>query len=478
MTFYFYDLETSGLDPRAQRIMQFAGMRTDQDFNPIGEPLMCYVALSDDVLPDPYAIMVTGITPQKTLEEGYSEADFLKVLHDHAFQRDTAIVGFNNIRFDDEFIRSTLYRNFYDAYEWHWKDGRSRWDLMDVVRMTRALRPEGIKWPVDKDGNATNRLELLTKENKLEHLDAHDALSDVRATIAVAKLIKQKQPKLFDFLLRLRDKREVAKLLDVKNPQPLVYTSGKLSSEFAKTSAVIPVAPHPTNPSGVLVYDLRHDPGEFADLSIDELRARAFMSYEESQKKELKRLPVKAIFTNKSPALAPLGVLDAATQERIKLRPETVQKHLKKLAEIKGFGKRLHEAWSGGEGLMTPDDVDGQLYAAFLGDNDRSLLSEVRGKNADSLKEYAPIFHDERLTELLVRYKARNFSRSLSASEREYWEGYRKNRIMHGVAGAMNLEKYAQTLAELTQRHQDDEEKRFLLEELRLYAESIVPEDS
>ena len=188
-TLFFYDLETSGLSARDDRIMQFAGIRTDMDLQPIGEPYNFLVTLNDDTLPSPDALMVTGITPQKTLEEGYSEAECARMVSEEIFTPGTIAVGFNNVRFDDEFIRVLLWRNYYGPYEWAYQDGRSRWDLLDVVRLVRALRPEGINWPV-VDGKPTNRLELLSKENNLEHTHAHDALSDVEALIGVAKLIR------------------------------------------------------------------------------------------------------------------------------------------------------------------------------------------------------------------------------------------------------------------------------------------------
>ena len=215
-TFFFYDLETSGLSARDDRVMQFAGRRTDMSLNPIGEPYNLLVALNDDTLPSPDALIVTGITPQKTVDEGYTEAQFCRILAEEIFTEDTIAVGFNNIRFDDEFVRHTLWRNFYDPYEWAWRDGRSRWDILDVVRMTRALRPEGINWPIDDKGAPTNRLELLTKENGIAHESAHDALSDVDALIAVTKLIKAKQPQLYSYLLTLRDKKAVQTLVNLE----------------------------------------------------------------------------------------------------------------------------------------------------------------------------------------------------------------------------------------------------------------------
>ncbi len=257
LTFYFYDLETSGISSRAQRIMQFAGQRTDENFNQIGEPQNWLVKLTDEILPDPDAVLITGITPQKTLEEGFTEAEFLKLFYEEVVQPNTTLLGFNTIRFDDEFMRQTLWRNFYDPYEWQWQDGRSKWDLLDTVRMIRALRPEGIEWPLEPkrsrhisehgelvapksdDENAkemvsTNRLELLAKSNGLIHDNAHDALSDVHATISLAKLLRQKQPKIFDYLLSIREKKQVLELVSSKDPQPFLYTSGRYSNVWEK----------------------------------------------------------------------------------------------------------------------------------------------------------------------------------------------------------------------------------------------------
>jgi exodeoxyribonuclease-1 len=175
--------------------MQFAGQRTDLSLKPIGKPDNFLIKLTEDILPDPEAVLVHGITPQRALAEGITEAEAVKYLTAQVFVPDTIAVGFNNIRFDDEFIRFLFWRNFTDAYEWHYKDARSRWDLLDMVRMTRALRPEGINWPFAPDGAPSNRLELLTSVNKLDHIDAHDALSDVRASISIARLIRNKQTK-------------------------------------------------------------------------------------------------------------------------------------------------------------------------------------------------------------------------------------------------------------------------------------------
>jgi exodeoxyribonuclease-1 len=468
-TFFFYDLETSGLNPKKQRIMQFAGQRTDLNLNPIGEPTNIYVALADDVLPEPDAVLITGITPQKANDEGYSEADFVKILSDEICTPGTIVVGFNNVRFDDEYLRYTLYRNFYDPYEWSWADGRSRWDMLDVVRMTRALRPEGIEWPVDIKGVPTNRLELLTKANGLDHEHAHDAMNDVYALISITRLIKSKQPKLFDYLFQMRNKREVEKLVNLEHPQPFVYASGRYPSEFEKTSVAYPIAPG-SRPGSVLVYDLRHDPTEFAKATPKALASTMFADWETRQQEGFVSLPVKELAYNKCPAVAPLGVLDEAAQKRIKLDMKQVEENLKKLQGLKDFGVKVREAFELREPFKPEKDVDAQLYDGFMNNGDKGKMSAVRAASAAELADFHPDFADERLSKLLVRYKARNYPQSLNEDERAAWEEYRSARLKGDMAAfGASLQRLA--------KNETREDKLFLLSELQLWAESIVPID-
>lgn len=464
-TFFFYDLETSGFDPKAQRIMQFAGQRTDMDMNPIGEPVNVLVALSDEVLPDPAAVVLTGITPQKTLEEGYSEADFLRLLHDEVLTPGTIILGFNSVRFDDEFMRYTLYRNFYDPYEWAYKEDRSRWDMLDVVRMTRALRPEGIEWPFDENGQPQNRLEKLSAVNGLDHEQAHDALSDVVALIAVARLIKTKQPQLFDYLLKMRNKRDVAALVNLDDPKPFVYASGRYPKETLHTTVAVPLAPG-SKPGSVIVYDLRSNPMDWAGKTVDELKAIRFTKWEDRQKDGFKPLPVKELAYNKCPAVAPLGVLDEAAQKRIKLDMATVEKHVSALRRA-GISEAMSAVFAQGSAFPKSKDVDGALYDGFVNDRDKPKMSAVRAADRETLAGFNPGFADERLAALLVRYKARNYPQSLTQDEREGWEAYRAERIKS------DLPRFSTELQRLSKEVSDD--KAFLLSELHLWAESIVP---
>lgn len=481
-TYYFYDLETSGFNARTARIMQFGGQRTDMDLQPIGEPDNLLVRLSDDILPDPDAVLVTGITPQATRSGGLTEAEFVKYLTGQVFTPGTVSIGFNNIRFDNEFIRFTFWRNFHDAYEWQWKDGRATWDLLDVARMTRALRPEGLQWPFDSDGRPSNRLELLASVNKLDHVSAHDALSDVNAVILLAKLLKLKQPKLFDYLLNLRDKRKVAAL--VNKAEPLVYTSGRYPSEYEKTTVAVMVAAHPGK-SAALMFDLRVDPEAYIKMTPAQLAAAWQYRPPRSTKEETVReewyFPMKVLSYNRSPAVAPLTVLDAKSGARLKIDSASIDRHFKKLKAAQDFGDKLVAALE----IMQPKDqkslvadeqkVDEQLYDGFVPPSDKNKMSLVRAASPEQLADLDPGFTDERLAKLLRLYKARNYTASLSVDDQQWWEEFRAQRLLAG-GDASRAALYFKRLEELSHQPGLKPEAKYLLEELKLYGQSVIPD--
>jgi exodeoxyribonuclease-1 len=468
-TFFFYDLETSGLSGRDDRIMQFAGIRTDMELKQIGEPVNVLVKLNDDVLPSPDAIMVTGISPQQTLNEGYSEAEFAKMLSTEIFIEDTITVGFNNVRFDDEFIRHLFWRNFYDPYEWSWQDGRSRWDLLDVVRMTRALRPNGIKWPIDDKGQPTNRLELLSQANGLDHTKAHDALSDVEALIGVTKLIKQKQPQLYEYLLKLRDKNEVKKFVNLDDKQPFVYVSGRLDAQYNKATVAFPLTAGKNG--NVVVYDLRYDPTPFLAMDAKELAKKLYATWDERQAEDFVKLPLKELQYNRVPAVAPLGVLEQGNSwKNIELSPELITKHKTILLSAPGFAENIRTIFENKADYKKSSEPEAQLYDSFVPDVDKLRIEAVRNASERELADFNPSFTDERLPELLLHYKARNFPRSLSEEESILWENWRSQKIHNALPSFMkSLQRLAVTIK--------DDNKQFILQELQLWAESIVPLD-
>lgn len=470
-SFFFYDLETSGINPRDARIMQFAGQRTDMDLNPVGDPINVLIRLSDDVIPEPDAILITGITPQQTHMDGITEAEFLKLFHNEVATPGTIFVGYNTVRFDDEFMRYLHYRNFYDPYEWQYTDGKSRWDLLDVVRMTRALRPDGITWPLTEDGKPTNRLELITKENGIIHEHAHDALSDVEGTISVARLIKEKQPKLFDYLLSMRDKKAAANF--VSQGQPFLYSSGKYSGDFEKTTAAAVLAPHPKR-QAALVFDLRFDPADFENLTPAEL-----VELWRFKPGEGVRLPVKTLQFNRCPAIAPLATLDDASEKRLKLAKEQVitrysQLRQSKLADNVLAALELLDAEQEKQQKAKIAEVDAQLYDNFIDNSDKKTIDVVRGADPAELSDAYVTFKDSRLSRLLPLYKARNFPALLSDDERTKWESFKQERLLGGGQNS-RLARFFTRLGELAAQPGLTSDQQYLLEELQLYGQSIMP---
>lgn len=458
-TFLFYDLETSGLNTRDDRIMQFAAQRTDLSLNKIGDPINILIKMPNDTLPSPSAVRTTGITPQATQADGLTESEFCKYVINEVFTPNTISIGYNNVRYDDEMMRYLFWRNFYDPYEWQWKDGRSRWDMLDVVRMTRALRPEKIKWPVDENNNPTNRLELITKENGIEHEHAHDALSDVFATIAVAKLIQEKQPQLFDFLFKMRSKKAVQKLVNLEDKKPFVYASGRYGKERNFITVAFPLTSGRNG--NIIVYDLSQDIGQF----IEGKDVNQF---------SLPSPTIKKFAPNRCPAVAPISVLDKYDGwEKIGLDKKTVEKNLKNLLAHPEIAEQVRTSAEQEYAPEEPTDeneilyhklsAENKLYDAFLPDQDRIRCEAVRNADANQLADFHPNFIDERLPELLLHYKARNFYSTLTENEQAKWEEYRRARLIH------QSKNFLEDLGKQIDDGMDD----FLVEELKLWYESV-----
>ncbi len=471
-TYYFYDLETSGIKPSNARIMQFAGQRTDQNLQKVGEPDNMLIKLSDDVLPEPEAVLVHGITPQKTLEQGITEQEFTETFYRKIALFGTVFVGYNNIRFDDEFMRRACYRTFYDPYQWHWKDNRGRWDLLDPIRMMRALRPQGMEWP-DIDGKPTVKLGLMTKANGLTHDNAHDALSDVEALIELAQKFREKQPKLYEYLLSMRNKKEVAKLVD--RPQPFIYTSGRYSAEFDKTTVAISLFKHPRRDSA-LVYDLREDPNEWIGMSVPDLVKHWQAKYGSN----LKKLPIKILQFNRSPAVAPIGVLDKESEKRLAIDMQVINKNLLLLAKHPEFTEKLKEVLEKVEQeqqtrVSLDDSVDDQLYDGFWNSNDQKELGIIRDTDPGELTIIAEQIKNERIRKMIPLYKARNYPKQLTEEESKNWEKHRRSLLMDGEDDS-RVAKFYSKMQELSKKGTLSSNEEYILTELRLYVESIMPQ--
>ncbi|MBX3620044.1 MAG: exodeoxyribonuclease I [Rhizobacter sp.] len=473
LSFFWHDYETFGRVPRRDRPSQFAGVRTDADLNEVGEPVMVYCKPAPDFLPDPESCLLTGIVPQTCLAQGLAEHAFADLIEGELARPGTIGVGYNSIRFDDEVTRHLFWRNLIDPYAREWQNECGRWDLLDVVRVTWALRPDGIEWPKHEDGRPSFKLEHLTQANGLVHEAAHDALSDVRATIAVARLIKTRQPRLWDFCLRLRRKDEVVREMGVG--RPFIHISGMYGVERGCMALVWPLAPHPTNKNEVIVWDLSADPTELLSLDVDAIRQRMF-SKADALPEGTARLPIKTIHLNKSPIVVgnykPFGEV-MTTKWGVDLAQSL--RHAE-LAASKGH--LLAGMWPAVFERPAPEgkpDVDEDLYGGFVGNEDRRALQRLRGLSPAHLADKRPAFADKRLDELFFRYRARNFPETLSDAERVQWQEHCAHRLHDGAGGALTLEAFFERIDQL-QETADDERSQDILGSLVDYATEIAPE--
>lgn len=470
-TFLWHDYETFGIQTRRDRPAQFAAIRTDAELNEIGEPIMLYCQPANDFLPDPQSCLITGITPQVCLERGIPEYQFAAEIEKALSQTGTIGVGYNTIRFDDEVTRFMFWRNLIDPYAREWQNSCGRWDILDVVRTAYALRPEGINWPKHPDGRPSFRLEQLTAENGIAHEAAHDALSDVRATIALARLIRDRQPKLFDFCLGLHKKDKVAAEIGLPLRRPFLHITGMIPAERGCIAAVWPLAVHPTNKNEVIVWDLAADPAELAGLDAETIRMRMF-SKADDLPEGVGRLPIKTIHLNKSPiVISNLKTLSPAMSEQWGIDIPTALQH----AEVAATAPDMSAIWQ--EVFYRPQeaaaDVDEDLYGGFVGNNDRRTLQELRALSPEALAQARPAFADPRLEEIVWRYRARNFPHTLNEEEQQRWEEHRVARLFDGEAGARTIETLFAEIDQLSENV--DERGEEILGALYDYAEAIAP---
>lgn len=464
-SFYWYDYETWGLKPALDRPSQFAGIRTDADFNILGEADMFYCRLPDDYLPAPEPALITGITPDIVQQQGLREFEFAKRIHQHFTQPGTCVVGYNTIRFDDEFTRYLFYRNFYDPYEYTWKNGNSRWDIIDLVRACYALRPDGICWPTDDNGDVSFRLEYLTQANQIEHSQAHDAMSDVYATLSVARLIKSCQPRLFEHYLRLRQKQFVNQLIHKQHNKPVVHVSGMFGKARSNVSLVLPLTNHPTNPNAWIAIDLAKDVSPLMELSFQDIQQRLYTRTEDLGD-ELP-IPLKLIHSNKSPFLAPLSVLQPQDIERLQIDIDFCHQQHQRCMNTPDLADKLGAVFQKVEPFAESDDVDSQLYSGFFSNADKNAMSEIHAIPPEQLAHWGIPMQDSRFESLLFRYRARNFPETLSVTEQQTWRQHRQNKL--------NSQKtdYLNRLQTLLDENATDSNRQKILIAMRSYAETL-----
>ncbi|MDT4762283.1 exodeoxyribonuclease I [Sphaerochaeta sp. PS] len=453
-TIFWYDLETFGLDSRHDRIAQFAGQRTDYDLNPIGEPVVLYNKLSDDYLPDPLSCLITGITPQEVNEKGLCESDLIEQINREFATPNTVVAGFNNIRFDDEFIRNALYRNFMDPYKREWDNNCSRWDIIDLVRAAYDLRPEGIAWPPRKEetGNPTFRLTALTEANSIPQEGAHDALVDVKATIAIARLIKEKQPKLYSYYFTLRNKTKVKDVVQTPFGEPVLLTASFFSNKQGCSRLITPITHLKENPNSILCFDLTKDTAPLFQATAETI------------------FKVDGVFTiavNKCPFVSPLSVLSDSLAIKLGLdKPLALFRHeqIANNTNLLLVGREISDTFE------SVKDVDFQLYDGFFPNSDLKRFELIRKATPKDKLRLNLDFEDNRCAQMLFRHVGRNWSEVLDEEQRRKWRSFCANRILNPPGTIkINLNFYKRKVEENLASTDFNAEDKLVLAKLKEY---------
>jgi len=465
-TFYFHDYETWGADPKKDRPAQFAGIRTDEHFTALQNVDMWYCQMAPDYLPNPEAALITGITPQLCQQKGLVEVEFMQRILAQFSQPETCVLGYNNLRFDDEITRYALYRNFFDPYGREWQHGNSRWDLIDVVRACYALRPEGIVWPIKEDGSPSFRLEDLTKANGIAHDNAHDASADVYATIAIAKLLKDKQPRLFQYLYDLRKKNKVSELIDIAGLTPVVHVSSKFPALQGCCSWIVPLAFHPTNKNAVICFNLAEDPSLLIDASADVIRELLYKKKVDLAPNE-HRPGLKLVHLNKCPVLAPAKTLSQERAAELGIDRAQCLRNLELIKQHRSLQAKVVEVYQQELSLTKEQNPDYALYQGFFSDKDRVLLPRIHEIAPEHLAASAPMFQDERLNQLLFRFRARNYPHTLTHDEQKKWQRYCHDKLTMGEdSPALRADEFMLALENAVELHQTDVKKMSILQAL------------
>ncbi len=476
ISFLWHDYETFGAHPQTDRPAQFAAQRTDADLNPMGEPVVWYCAPADDVMPHPVACLITGITPQIARREGLVETEFARRIHDEMMRPGTCSAGYNSIRFDDAFTRNLFYRNLRDPYEREYRNGNTRWDLIDLARMCYALRPEGIEWPMHEPGKPSFRLEDLSAANGIEHEGAHDALADVRATIGLAQRIRTAQPRLFDWGLDMRDQSLVAGLLDTVDPRPVLHTSARIPAERGCTTIMLPLAVVPDRPKSVIAFDLAANPAPLIREPAEVIHDLVFTPAADLPE-ELDRLPLKVIHGNHVPMLAPLATLRGVDTGRIGLDPDLCLRHAETLhaALDRVRGKVAEVFAASGRGFMDSSDPDLMIYTGgFFAAADRHQMNQVLALPPRQLVDHPWNFKDARLPLMLFRYRARNYPDTLNPEEARHWDKDRRARLIDDAdSGFFTLGDFRRVMRDARAEKTDDPKAQRILDQLDAWVQEI-----
>ena len=437
--YVFYDYETFSSSVKGA-VSQFAAIRTDSRFR-ILEKTDIFCQCAQDTLIEPEACFITGITPVDTLS-GMTEYEFAHYINElFLAKKNTYIVGYNNNFFDDEVTRNMLYRNGVDPYAWAWKGFNKRLDVLPLVRLVAALRPGVLVIPevddVDDSGRVVGKkvsfkLEHLSAANGIVHENAHNALSDVEALIAILDIISTKAPDLFTAYLNNSDKKAVTSFVQSNDTFGFSHFRFGRKSLYAAPARLM----GEIKDGKYLSWDLRVSPEPYLASSDDELRA--MLSMTRSERVEAGFPETHGFLTfkvNGLPALFDKELLTNEIRQKLGFDDGALAANEQMLADNDAFINRMTAIYRDTQYAPIPDDTDLNLYCSdnggFFTQEESLWITEFRRASswAERLAFWATLDECSRLKLIFFRVIGRNSPESFYGEFKEAWEMYVSARL-------------------------------------------------
>jgi exodeoxyribonuclease-1 len=389
LAFVFYDLETTGADKRFDQILQFAAVLTDDDLNVVDQ-FEIRSRLLPHIVPSPGAMMVTGVRVNQLVDPSIpSHFEMCTKIHQVLSDWSPAtMVGYNSLRFDEEFLRQAFYASLLPIYLTN-TAGNSRLDALTLVLATRAFRPEALNWPLDEDGKIRFKLDRLAPVNGFAHDNAHDALADVRATIHLTRLIKERAPDVWAAGMAYRTKAAATAYVEREK----VFVASRLRAAIQTSTLVTALAANPNQPSEVFVFDLQFDPALLTTMPEDELTELIAGTPR----------PVTSIRLNTCPLFMPVEAVGSLAVGYA-LGMEELLRRATLVTGDAGLRQRLIKvALAGRTPFAESPHVEDQIYAGFYNRTDQALIDEFHKSDWIRRFELARLFADQRLRTLARR---------------------------------------------------------------------------
>ena len=476
MQILWYDYETSGRDPAADRPIQLGWQVTDPGMDPVADADSLLIRLPDDVLPSPGAMLVHQILPEIHQREGISEAELANHLEQLIAPR-TLVAGYNSRGFDDKFTQHVFYRSLRDPYVWQYADGRGRFDLYPVVLTYFVLAPSALRWPEDHGGRPRFKLDRIGPLNRLDQglKRAHDASADVAVTARLAKQLALHDPDLFASCLKRIDKHFVTDQIraDGRSEGLLEITPFAGWDQGFVRDLWVPFRLSERSNDYVAI-DLNCDPQAVMAGLIQLVESPITDRFE--LRKQVRELGLQTVRINAQPMFFRRGTLEPEVKARLEAfgRDEVRQNqhldvwhHIQDSPAFKQLYQLAVQVLAEPEQVI-PDDVDFALYSGgFLSAHDKDLLASLPLMDPEGLSQWTQSFDDPRYEELLFRYRARNFPRSLTQGEWKRWQKIRRDKLMGIQQVNTRASRIQDELLEISRRtdlepHQKEQLHRFV----------------